>query len=110
MSAPGRSIVVATWQAEAGVSPSEILDQLKGAERPAPREEFSQVGTDQTLRWAVLLDENDDGSAYQGLYGYVLADDEWLQVAVLFDDAGDLDEALHVWRSVRHTESAGAVT
>ncbi len=103
--ADGRQIVVATWDAEPGVVPLAKLEELKVAPRPSPRAEFDERGPDGTLRWAFLLDEQDDDREYRGLYGYVLGDQEWLQVAVLFDDPRDHDEALMIWRSVRHHPS-----
>ena len=104
VAAPGRSIVLATWDAAPGVDAADLLETLKASERPPIREDYTERGSDGTLRWAVLIDEDDDGARYQGLYGYVLAEREWLQVAVLFEHAADLAEALHVWRSVRHVQ------
>ena len=98
----GMKIVVATWNAAAEVEPDGLLAELKAAERPDPRAEFDEHGPDGTLRWASLVDENDDGRPYVGLYAYVLAQDEWLQLAVLYDDPHDHDVALMLWRSVRH--------
>lgn len=103
VNADGRQIVVATWDAPEGVPPQAQLEALKSAPRPAPRAEFDERGPDGTLRWAFLLDEQDDDHEYRGLYGYVLDTTEWLQVAVLFDDPRDHDEALMIWRSVRHS-------
>lgn len=101
--AEGRTIVVSAWAANETFDAARQLDQLKSADRPTPRAEFDEHGPDGTIRWAFLLDERDDDREYMGLYGYVLAEHEWLQVAVLFDDRRDHDEALMIWRSVRHT-------
>lgn len=98
----GMKIVIATWDADSEVDSDLLLADLKAAERPAPRAEFDEHGPDDTLRWASLVDENDDGRPYAGLYAYVLAPDEWLQLAVLYDDPRDHDVALMLWRSVRH--------
>ncbi len=106
VSVEGQEIVISTWEAAEGIRPSDVLEGLKTAERPAPRAEFDEVGPDGTLRWACLVDEEDDGRAYAGLYAYVLADTEWLQVAVLYDDPRDHDLALMTWRSVRYTPAA----
>ena len=103
--AEGRTIVVSAWQADDGLDAAGQLDRLKRAERPAPRAEFDEHGPDGTVRWAFLLDEREGDHEYMGLYGYVLAEHEWLQVAVLFDDRRDHDEALMIWRSVRHTHA-----
>lgn len=105
ITAPGRSIVLATWDSPGDVTPQEVLADLRAKERPVSREEYLETGADGLLRWALLIDEDDDGARYQGLYGYVLADTEWLQVAVLFEHTQDLTEALHIWRSVRHLGS-----
>lgn len=104
--AEGRTIIVSTWQAEGDDGAAAQLDRLKAADRPYPRAEFDEHGPDGTLRWAFLLDERDDDHEYMGLYGYVLAERAWLQVAVLFDDRRDHDEALMIWRSVRYSADA----
>lgn len=104
--AEGRTIVVSAWAADDGLDAAGQLERLKHAERPAPRAEFDEDGPDGTVRWAFLLDEHEGDHDYMGLYGYVLAEREWLQVAVLFDDRRDHDEALMIWRSVRHTPAA----
>lgn len=102
----GQQIIVSTWHADEGRSPEQVLEALKAAERPAPRAEFDEFGPDGTLRWACLIDENDDGHEYAGLYAYVLADTEWLQLAVLYDDRRDHEVALMTWRSVRYQPAA----
>lgn len=99
-------IVVSIWDAQEGSTPDQVLAGLKAAERPAPRAEFDEDGPDGTLRWACLIDENDDGHEYAGLYAYVLADREWLQLAVLYDDRRDHEVALATWRSVRYKPAA----
>ncbi len=102
--APGRSIVLATWQPDVPTTPQELLRALQAEEHPVASDEYHETGPDGTLRWALLIDEDDDGARYQGLYGYVLAPDEWLQVAVLFEHPEDQDEALHIWRSALHVD------
>lgn len=102
----GQQIVVSTWEVDGDATPDQQLARLKASPRPAPRAEFDENGPDGTLRWACLIDENDDGRAYAGLYCYVLADTEWLQLAVLYDDPSDHDTALMIWRSVRHRAAA----
>jgi hypothetical protein len=94
------TIVVAVFEAEQGFDPEASLDELKAADRPAPRAEFDEYGPDGTLRWAFLVDEDDEDHA-AALYGYVIGAAGWVQVAVLYADPHDHDRALGVWRSVR---------
>ncbi len=94
--------VVAVFAAHDGFDPDTALDELKAGDRPAPRAEFDEYGPDGTVRWAFLVDEDDDDHAV-GLYGYVIAEGGWVQVAVQYADPHDHDRALAIWRSVRHT-------
>lgn len=102
VTSPGRTVVVSPWDAAPGTTPQQAYARLRAEDRPAPAEEHAGEGPDGTVWWAFLVDEDDDGHRYLGLYGYVLAPDEWLQVAVLVDDPADHDWALDTWRSVRH--------
>ncbi len=97
------TIVVALFVADADFVPERALDELKAGERPSPRAEFDEYGPDGTVRWAFLVDEPDEEDHSVGLYGYVLAEDGWVQLAVLYADPHDHDRALALWRSVRHT-------
>lgn len=96
------TIVASVFEANPTFEPEAALDELKRADRPAPRAEFDEYGPDGTVRWAFLLDEPEDDHAV-GLYGYVLGDTGWVQVAVLYSDPHEHDRALAVWRSVRQT-------
>ncbi len=90
------------FQAQPGFDPDASLEDLKAADRPAPRAEFDEYGPDGTVRWAFLVDEDDEDDHEMGLFGYVIAEDSWVQVAVLYADRRDHDQALGIWRSVRH--------
>lgn len=93
-------IVVSVFEANPDFDPEAALEALKAAERPAPRAEFDEYGPDGTVRWAFLVDENEDDHAV-GLYAYVIAEEGWAQVAVLYHDPHEHDAALGVWRSIR---------
>lgn len=97
------TIVVSCFHAHDAFDPQHALDELKGSERPDPRAEFDEYGPDGTLRWASLVDEPDEDDHQVALFGFVIAPDSWVQVAVLYDDPHDHDQALSIWRSVRHT-------
>ena len=103
---PGRLIVVSPWDAAPDLTPEEALAQLRADEHPAPVEEHADESADGTARWAFVLDETDDDHRYLGLYGYVLAPTEWLQLAVLVDHELDRAWAVDTWRSVRY-DAAG---
>ena len=105
VNAPGRFIVVSPWDAAPELTPEEALAELQADERPEPVEEHADVADDGTVRWAFMLDETDDDHRYLGLYGYVLAPTEWLQLAVLVDHELDRAWAVDTWRSVRYGES-----
>lgn len=94
------TIVVSVFAAHQGFDPEGALDDLKSGERPAPRAEFDEYGPDDTVRWAFLVDEPEEDHQV-GLYGYVVGDAGWVQVAVLYGDPHEHDRALAVWRSVR---------
>jgi len=106
VNAPGRFIVVSPWDAAPDLTPAQALAQLQADERPEPVEEHADVAGDGTVRWAFVLDETDDDHRYLGLYGYVLAPTEWLQLAVLVDHELDRAWAVDTWRSVRYGEAA----
>lgn len=94
------TIVVSVFEAHPGFDPDGALEHLKSVDRPAPRAEFDEYGPDDTVRWAFLVDEPEDDHQV-GLYGYVIDDAGWVQVAVLYQDPHEHDRALAVWRSVR---------
>ncbi len=105
------TVVVAVFDADEGFEPEPALTELKAADRPAPRAEFDEYGPDGTVRWAFLVDapeddDDDDPDHAAGLYAYVIGDAGWVQVAVLYADPHDHDQALAIWRSVRHAEAA----
>ena len=100
------TVVVAVFDADEGFEAEPALAELKAADRPAPRAEFDEYGPDGTVRWAFLVDEPDEDDHVAGLYAYVIGDTGWVQVAVLYADPHDHDQALEIWRSVRQTEPA----
>lgn len=100
------TIVVSQFVAEDGFSPEDALRELKESSRPAPRAEFDEYGPDGTLRWACLIDEPDEENHQVGLFGYVIGHDSWVQVAVLYSDPHDHDQAIGIWRSVTRSNAA----
>jgi len=100
------TVVVAVFDADEGFEPETALEELKTADRPAPRAEFDEYGPDGTVRWAFLVDEPDEDDHAAGLYAYVIGDSGWVQVAVLYADPHDHDQALAIWRSVRQAQAA----
>lgn len=93
------TVVVSVFEAIDGFDAEVSLDALKSADRPPARAEFDEYGPDGTVRWAFLVDEVEDDHA-AALYGYVIGDDGWVQVAVLYSDPHEHDLALGIWRSV----------
>ncbi len=99
------TVVVSVFESHAGFEPDNALAELKAADRPAPRAEFDEYGPDGTVRWAFLVDEDPDEDGHEaGFYGYVIGEEGWVQVAVLYHDRGLHDSAVGIWRSVRRTE------
>lgn len=96
------TIVVSVFEAHPGFEPETALEGLKASDRPAPRAEFDEYGPDGTVRWAFLLDEDVDEVGHEaGFYGYVIAEEGWTQVAVLYQDRKLHDQAVAIWRSIR---------
>lgn len=96
------TVVVSVFEANPGFEPEVALEQLKAGDRPAPRAEFDEYGPDGTVRWAFLVDEDVDENGHEaGFYGYVIAEEGWVQVAVLYHDRQAHDQAVGIWRSVR---------
>lgn len=96
------TVVVAVFESNPGFDPETALGELKAAERPRPRAEFDEYGPDGTVRWAFLVDEDPDEDGHEaGFYGYVIGEEGWVQVAVLYHDRAHHDAAVGIWRSIR---------
>jgi hypothetical protein len=55
---------------------------------------------DTIARVGYLIREDDDGKEYNVLYGFTLADEETVQVALYFDRDDDLEWAIETWRGI----------
>lgn len=99
----GRTVWVNVWTPPPTRAPEALLDEILQDVHQAPEQRFRESGSDAyEVRYASWYPE--DGR--WGLYGYTVRRASYVQLAVLTDDAGDLDWALETWRSLRYAKTA----
>jgi hypothetical protein len=103
---PGLTIWLTAWDNNHGDSQAKRLAGIRQAlskERFAEQESNAENVTRYSYR---LRDENDDGPV-ESLYGFVIADDGHLQMAIYFNDLADEAEARQLVANVtsRHLSS-----
>jgi hypothetical protein len=104
---PGFTIWITAWNNDNGESQAKRLRWIKEvASRERYSEHENQEG-DLTRYSYRLRDENDDG-AVESLCGFVISDDDHLQVAIYFDDPADEAEARQVVETVVWQKHRGA--
>jgi hypothetical protein len=99
-----KSVRLAIWQEEK--SKNELQAEYQEVVNTRDQSEAKTLKTfdfsdDTIARVGYLIKEGDDEKEYNVLYGFTLADQETIQVALYFDDDVDLDWAVVTWKNIR---------
>jgi hypothetical protein len=97
---PGITLWIAVWGNDHGESREERLAQLRDS---IPPDAFHLEGLleDDILRLGYRLDEASDDNQAAAFYGFAVGFNGHVQIAVYFDQEGDLDLAKGIWQSLR---------
>ncbi len=59
---------------------------------------------EQVLKVGYMINERDKHKTYQVIYGTSIIDDQYLMLALYFDDKNDMDWAIETWKSIKVAE------
>lgn len=98
---PGITIWASAWGEKRSTPPRERLKGIKAEASPKRFQELEETGKDGLLRWSYRLKEQAADARVPALYGFVLGNSGYVQLAIYFDREEDASAARALWRSVR---------
>jgi hypothetical protein len=96
---PGVTVWTSVWDLNDGESPHDRYRLLKKMISPQAENLLEEVDGS-ILRFAYRLDEAAADSRRPAFYGFAVGPSGHVQMAVYFDDEGDLELATRIWRSL----------
>jgi hypothetical protein len=103
---PGLTIWLAIWNNDHDKSRSERLEAIKKSASPNRFEEHEDDANNLTRYSYRLRDENEDGPV-ESFYGFILSEEDQLEMAIYFDDPADEAAARQLVASVVERRRTG---
>ena len=102
---PGITAWTIVWNNDKGQTQQERLEWLRSDVSPNAFEVETETDGDVT-RYAYRLTEHRDEGVVHALHAFAVGVDGHVQMAIYFDDEGDLETARQIWRSLDEIRAA----
>ena len=99
---PGFTIWTQIYGNDDGRSNDEVVAQLQAESSPDAFDSLTETDNN-VLRFSYRLNESGDDDRVAAFYCFSVSESGYVMMAIYFDDAGGIDDALNIWRSVRQT-------